>query len=64
MPFTITERHILAADALPMSVEKNRAPAKPSSFACGRNASACGPPSSMDVAMRLGGTGLITAAST
>ncbi len=63
MPFTITLRHILIADATPYSSDTG-VTAKPSAASSGVAARACGPPSSIGVRMPCGGTDVMTAAST
>ena len=60
----MTLRHILVADACPTMSENGFAPVKPKDRAPSRKSRACGPPNSMDEAMRFGPMGVITAAST
>ena len=62
-PLTITLRHILTEEALPIS-SANTVRLSPSGAAAAVNSLACGPPSSMGERMPLGGTLVITAAST
>ncbi|MFC7554355.1 hypothetical protein ACFQU7_22350 [Pseudoroseomonas wenyumeiae] len=62
-PFTMTLRHILTEEALPISPGKTFR-SMPKGSISSMKAAACGPPSSMGERRPLGGTLAITAAST
>ena len=63
MPLIMMLRHILIAEAVPISSAATVA-FMPSAFSAAASAAARRPPSSIGTASRCGGTGAITAAST